>query len=96
MFYPLEACLAEQSTSSRVIDHELQVHGEAEGSDGLWSGWGQRPTIQLGPLVGKLEIFFATLWSKHISDFHKRWGNGGSFDWFAADYLMYSGNYGML
>ena len=48
------------------------------------------------PLVGKLEIFFATLWSKHISDFHKRWGNGGSFDWFAADYLMYSGNYGMF
>ena len=32
------------------------------------------------PLVGKLEIFFATLWSKHISVFHQRWGNGGSFD----------------
>ena len=22
---------------------------------------------------------------KRISDFQKRWGNGGSFDWFAAD-----------
>jgi len=48
-FYLLKACLAEQSAGSRVIDRELQVHGEAEGSNGLWSEWGQRPTIQLGP-----------------------------------------------
>ena len=29
------------------------------------------------PLVGKLEIFFATLRSKRISDFDVRWGNSG-------------------
>ena len=31
----------------------------------------------VAPLVGKLEIFFATLRSKRISDFDVRWGNSG-------------------
>ena len=36
------------------------------------------------PLVGRLENF-RNVAVKRISDFQKRWGNGGSFDWFAAD-----------
>ena len=48
------------------------------------------------PLVWKTRNIFRNVMIKHISDFHKRWGNGGLFDWFAADYLMYSGHPGML
>ena len=48
--YPLDLCFSEQSTAPKLVDRELQIHGEAEGSEGLWRKWGQRPAIQLGPL----------------------------------------------
>ena len=37
------------------------------------------------PLVGKLVKYFRNVVVKHISVFHQRWGNGGSFEGFAAD-----------
>ena len=39
----------------------------------------------LPPLVGKLVKYFRNVVVKHISVFHQRWGNGGSFEGFAAD-----------
>jgi len=39
----------------------------------------------LGPLVWKTRNNFRNAAVKRISDFQKRWGNSGSFDWFAAD-----------
>ena len=38
-----------------------------------------------GSLSWKTRNNFRIVMVKHISVFHQRWGNGGSFDWFAAD-----------
>ena len=38
-----------------------------------------------GPLVWKTRNSFGNVAVKRISDFQKRWGNSGPFDWFAAD-----------
>ena len=51
---------------------------------GKWEG-GRMERERGGPLVGKLVKYFRNVVVKHISVFHQRWGNGGSFDWFAAD-----------
>ena len=37
------------------------------------------------PLVGKLVKYFSQCYGKTYIRLRKRWGNGGPFDWFAAN-----------
>ena len=59
------------------------VDTRAVSNAGAPSGLGV--SVNTPPLVGKLVKYFSQCYGKTYIRLRKRWGNGGPFDWFAAD-----------